>query len=115
MFFVISGYLITTNADRRWTALGTIGARAVFGLRVARIVPCLLLMLVAVNAFASPGVAIFQNHSPAGTPVSIWLVNLASLIFWINVLLQVGRAFCPWEGTIRIMWLIANSIQPIGL
>ena len=59
MFFVISGYLITTNADRRWSALGTIDARAFYGLRIARIVPCLLLLLVAVNAFASAGVAIF--------------------------------------------------------
>jgi len=87
MFFVISGYLITTNAIRRWPGLGSIDARAFYGLRVARIVPCLLLLLVAVNALALAGVAIFQNHSPAGPPVSFWLVNLASLTFWMNVLI----------------------------
>ena len=31
MFFVISGYLITTNADRRWSKLGSIDARAFYG------------------------------------------------------------------------------------
>ncbi|MGU7781027.1 acyltransferase family protein [Burkholderia sp. PU8-34] len=87
MFFVISGYLITMHADRRWSGLGNVDARAFYGLRIARIAPCLLLLLVAVNALATAGVAIFQNHAPAGTPVSFWLVNLASVTFWMNVLI----------------------------
>ncbi|RQS74544.1 acyltransferase [Burkholderia sp. Bp8963] len=86
MFFVISGYLITTNANRRWSGLGNIDARAFYGLRVARIIPCLLLLLVAVNLLARAGIAIFQNHAPTGTPLSFWLVNLASVTFWMNVL-----------------------------
>jgi peptidoglycan/LPS O-acetylase OafA/YrhL len=87
MFFVISGYLITSKADRRWPGLAGINARAFYGLRIARIMPCLLLLLVTVNMLALGGVAIFQNHAPAGTPVSFWLVNLASLTFWMNVLI----------------------------
>ncbi|HZZ02979.1 acyltransferase [Paraburkholderia sp.] len=89
MFFVISGYLITSNADRRWSGLSGIDARAFYRLRVARIIPCLLLLLGAVNLLALAGVAIFQNHAPAGTPVSFWLVNLASLTFWMNVLVSL--------------------------
>jgi peptidoglycan/LPS O-acetylase OafA/YrhL len=87
MFFVISGYLITSNADRRWSGLGGINARAFYGLRIARIIPCLLLLLVTVNVLALGGVAIFQNHMPSGTPESFWIVNLASLTFWMNVLI----------------------------
>lgn len=87
MFFVISGYLITSNADRRWSGLASIDARAFYGLRIARIIPCLLLLLFIVNMLASGGVAIFQNHLSAGTPVSFWTVNLASLTFWMNVLI----------------------------
>jgi peptidoglycan/LPS O-acetylase OafA/YrhL len=87
MFFVISGYLITSNADRRWPGLGAMNARAFYGLRIARIIPCLLLLLIAVNLLALGGVAIFQNHAPEGTPVSFWIVNLASLTFWMNVLI----------------------------
>ncbi|MBB2984816.1 acyltransferase family protein, partial [Paraburkholderia tropica] len=70
MFFVISGYLITANATRRWSELGHVDVRVFYGLRIARIVPCLLLLLAVVNALAMAGIAIFQNHSPAGTPVS---------------------------------------------
>ncbi|CAM2195965.1 exopolysaccharide production protein ExoZ [Paraburkholderia kururiensis] len=86
MFFVISGYLITSNAIRRWSELGQVDVWAFYGLRIARIVPCLLLLLAVVNALAMAGIAIFQNHSPDGIPVSFWLVNLASLTFWMNVL-----------------------------
>jgi peptidoglycan/LPS O-acetylase OafA/YrhL len=88
MFFVISGFLITSNARRRWGTFDAVKVRAFYGLRVARIVPCLLLLLVLVNALAWAGVAIFQNHAAAGTSVSLWLVNLASLTFWMNVLLD---------------------------
>lgn len=89
MFFVISGFLITSNARRRWGALRDVKARAFYGLRVARIVPCMLLLLVAVNLLAWAGVAIFQNRAPAGTtPLPLWLVNLASLTFWMNVVVD---------------------------
>ncbi|ARP84589.1 acyltransferase [Bordetella genomosp. 8] len=86
MFFVISGYLITTHTMRRWRRPGLVDARGFYALRIARIVPCLLLLLIVVNALAMGGIAIFQNHAPNGVPVSLWLVNLASLTFWMNVL-----------------------------
>jgi peptidoglycan/LPS O-acetylase OafA/YrhL len=87
MFFVISGYLITSNARRRWGCLGTIDARTFYVSRIARIMPCLLLLLVLVNALAAAGVPIFRNHAPRGEPESFWLVNFASLTFWMNVLI----------------------------
>ncbi len=87
MFFVISGFLITSHAARRWAEFRHVDMRTFYALRVARIVPCLLLLLVVVNAAALAGLAMFQNHAPAGTPVSFWIVNLASLTFWMNVLI----------------------------
>ncbi|KLU24026.1 acyltransferase [Caballeronia mineralivorans PML1(12)] len=87
MFFVISGYLITSNARRRWGRLSAINARTFYVSRIARIMPCLLLLLVLVNALAVASVPIFRNHAPLGVPVSFWLVNLASLTFWMNVLI----------------------------
>ncbi|HIC7210165.1 acyltransferase family protein [Burkholderia stabilis] len=87
MFFVISGYLITSNARRRWGSLGALDVRAFYVSRVARIVPCLLLLLALVNGLAAAGVPIFTNHAPQGVAVSFWLVNLASLTFWMNVLI----------------------------
>ncbi|MBR8401613.1 acyltransferase [Burkholderia cenocepacia] len=87
MFFAISGYLITSNARRRWGSLGALDVRAFYVSRIARIVPCLLLLLALVNGLAAAGVPIFTNHAPQGIAVSYWLVNLASLTFWMNVLL----------------------------
>jgi len=89
MFFVISGYLITSNASRRWLNLAHIDLRTFYVLRIARIIPCLLLLLVIVNVLAASGVAIFQNRAPTGTAVPFWVVNLASLTFWMNML--IGR------------------------
>ncbi|KVL40280.1 acyltransferase family protein [Burkholderia sp. MSMB1835] len=87
MFFAISGYLITSNTRRRWGSLGTLDVRAFYVSRIARIVPCLLLLLALVNGLAAAGVPIFANHAPQGVAVSYWLVNLASLTFWMNVLI----------------------------
>jgi len=87
MFFVISGYLITSNARRRWGGLGAIDTRTFYVSRIARIMPCLLLLLVLVNGLAAAGVPMFRNHAPLGPSVSFWLVNLASLTFWMNVLI----------------------------
>ena len=104
MFFVISGYLITTNAFRRWSEPGRVDVRAFYSLRIARIVPCLLLLLAVVNALAMAGIAIFRNHSPDGTPVSFWLVNLASLTFWMNVL--IGRH--GWTNyALGVLWSLS--------
>jgi hypothetical protein len=87
MFFAISGYLITSNARRRWGSLGALDVRAFYVSRIARIVPCLLLLLALVNGLAVAGVPIFTNHAPQGIAVSYWLVNLASLTFWMNALI----------------------------
>lgn len=89
MFFVVSGYLITSNAERRWAGLANIGVRAFYTLRAARILPCLLLLLAVVNLMAVSGVKIFQNRPQGGELVSFWLANFASLTFWMNVL--IGR------------------------
>jgi peptidoglycan/LPS O-acetylase OafA/YrhL len=87
MFFVISGFLITSLGARRWHGLANVRAAAFYRMRAARILPCLVLLLVCVNVLAGAGVAIFGNRVPTGTPPSLWLVNLASLTFWMNVLI----------------------------
>jgi peptidoglycan/LPS O-acetylase OafA/YrhL len=88
MFFVISGFLITNNADRRWGGLANIKPSTFYRHRAARILPCLLLLLLVVNALAALGIAIFRNQPEFGGPVSFWIVDLASLTFWMNVLMS---------------------------
>lgn len=88
IFFVISGFLITTNSEKRWGSLSRIDIRSFYGLRIARIIPCLLLLLLIVNALDLAGLPLFGSHIP-GTheAVSRWLVNFAALTFWMNVLI----------------------------
>ena len=88
IFFVISGFLITSNAERRWAGLETINALRFYRFRAARIIPCILLLLVIVNILAAVKISIFQNHSEFGAPVPLWLVDVASLTFWMNVLMS---------------------------
>ncbi|GBQ24211.1 acyltransferase family protein [Gluconacetobacter sacchari] len=88
IFFVISGFLITTNSEKRWGNLSQIDIRSFYGSRIARIIPCLLLLLLVVNALDFAGLPLFGNHIP-GThePVSRWLVDFAALTFWMNGLI----------------------------
>jgi peptidoglycan/LPS O-acetylase OafA/YrhL len=45
VFFVISGFLITSNTLARWGSLGAIDVRAFYARRAARILPCLLILV----------------------------------------------------------------------
>ncbi|MCQ8278770.1 acyltransferase [Acetobacteraceae bacterium KSS8] len=88
MFFVISGFLITSNALRRWGTLSAVRASSFYRLRVARIAPCLLLLLAIVAILSACGLRMFQTgHAENGAPVSPWLVYAAALGFWMNVLI----------------------------
>jgi peptidoglycan/LPS O-acetylase OafA/YrhL len=49
VFFVISGFLIAGNALRRWGSLERIDMRAFYARRFARIVPCLLALVVVLS------------------------------------------------------------------
>ena len=107
MFFVVSGYLITSNAERRWAGLSNIGARAFYTLRAARILPCLLLLLAVVNLLAVGGVMIFQNRPQGGEPVSFWLVNFASLTFWPRPNIDAGGEF----GGVLAPAVVTRAVQ----
>lgn len=49
IFFVISGFLITTHMIRRWGAPGAVSLRAFYARRFARIVPLLVLLLAVLS------------------------------------------------------------------
>ncbi|GBQ25884.1 acyltransferase [Gluconacetobacter azotocaptans] len=49
VFFVISGFLITENAIRRWGSVARIDLRAFYGRRFARIAPCLVVLIVILS------------------------------------------------------------------
>jgi hypothetical protein len=55
MFFVISGFLITRHALDRWGSLDRIRLKEFYVLRLARILPALLLLLVVVDTHEAGG------------------------------------------------------------
>ncbi len=83
VFFVISGYLITSTSLRRFGSLEGVSLRGFYIFRFARIVPCLLLALAAINLLALAGIAIFRGDSRP----PLWLSDLSLLTFWHNILM----------------------------
>src|SRR5689334_6005836 len=59
VFFVISGFLITAWSLRRWGSLRDLDARQFYRMRFARIVPCLVALLVVLAILESAGVTHF--------------------------------------------------------
>jgi peptidoglycan/LPS O-acetylase OafA/YrhL len=65
IFFVISGFLIATNSIGRWGRLGAIDARAFYVRRAARILPCLVALVVLLSVLhlaRVPDYVINQPH-----------------------------------------------------
>lgn len=113
MFFVISGFLITSHAIWRWRTLDQIALPVFYALRAARIMPGLLLLLVTVAVIGAVGVPLFQSRMP-GTfePVSPLLVYGAALTFWMNVLVErLGWVNYPlgvlWSLSIEAAFYVA--------
>lgn len=68
IFFVISGFLITSTSLRRWNSIEAIEPLSFYGLRAARIVPGLLLLITVLWMLYAADVAPFA--APLGDMVS---------------------------------------------
>ncbi len=62
VFFVISGFLITGNALKRWGPLGSIQARPFYARRFARIVPLLVALVAVLSLLHLLGVQDYRIH-----------------------------------------------------
>ncbi|EPG36075.1 acyltransferase family protein [Acinetobacter colistiniresistens] len=87
MFFVISGYLITSHTIKRWGALHQINTRDFYISRFARIMPTLILLICLVNLLGAFELKPFMTQAPNGIVVAQSTVNLAALTFWMNILI----------------------------
>ena len=80
-FFVISGFLITGLSIRRWQALGNVPAGKFYRMRMARILPCLLLVLTILSVLhflGFPGAAMYPERATLGRSL------FAALTFHMN-------------------------------
>lgn len=87
MFFVISGFLITQSILNRDSNLKDLHIKNFYIRRVARILPCLVLLIAMVTLLGIIGLQPFVNHQPNGVEVSYVTTVLAALTFSMNVLI----------------------------
>jgi peptidoglycan/LPS O-acetylase OafA/YrhL len=91
IFFAVSGFLITSTALRRWGTLSNLRLRDFYLLRVARILPMLLALLVLLTVLHYANVPEFVVSEKTG---GIGRALLAALTLHVN-LLQAHRGWLP--------------------
>ena len=87
MFFVISGFLITQHTLQRSPSLTQINLKDFYVRRIARIVPCLVLLVVMVTLLGAMGLKPFMNQAPNDIEVSYGLTVFSAFTFWMNILI----------------------------
>ena len=90
MFFVISGFLITSTSLERYQSLGKINIFGFYLFRFARIMPCLVLAILLITVLNFFDIPIFTNK-PNST--SFFIGILSVLTFWHNVLMAKAGWF----------------------
>ena len=90
VFFVISGFLITSNNLARYGELRDVRLRQFYAFRFARIIPPLLLALAIIVALGACDVPSFGNNDGgrALPPSFLWIAVASVLTFWHNVLME---------------------------
>jgi len=118
MFFVISGYLITSTSIRRWGKPDTLNMRNFYLLRFARIAPLMLLLLLVLSCLHLahvPGFVVSDKTGGLGEAL------FAALTFHIGYL-EATRGYLPggwdilWSLSVEEMFylffpLVARSIR----
>jgi peptidoglycan/LPS O-acetylase OafA/YrhL len=100
-FFVISGFLITGLSLRRWGSLDSVQIGSFYGMRVARIVPCLLLLLIVLSTLHLAGVADFTIRPERAT---LGRALMAALTFHVNWL-EGHHGYLP--GGWDVLWSLS--------
>lgn len=101
MFFVVSGFLITSISLRRWDLLSRINVWGFYLLRFARIAPLLLLLLAVLTGLHC---AQLHNFIVAAKTGGLGRALLAALTFHVNVL-EARHGYLP--GSWDVLWSLS--------
>ncbi|WP_374566414.1 acyltransferase family protein [Ideonella sp.] len=95
VFFVVSGFLITSGLLARHGELSRLSLRQFYVARSGRILPPLLLALVVIVPLGLAGLPFFDNSDGDTTrPASFWWPAVGSVLtFWHNQLMQSAGYF----------------------
>ncbi|WP_300758966.1 acyltransferase [Janthinobacterium sp.] len=122
IFFVISGYLITSGILLRWGSLRGIDVSSFYWMRAARILPSLLLALAIIVLLGLLDVPFFNNgDARPPLPASYFGVALLSILtFWHNVLMQSAGYFnyclnVYWSLSVEEMFYLALPLLCLAL
>jgi len=101
IFFVVSGFLITSTTLRRWGSIAEVNVGDFYRLRFARIAPLLLLLLLVMSVLDVAHVTGFVVSAKTG---GLGRALLAALTFHLN-LLEARRGYLPpgWD----ILWSLS--------
>ncbi|MFZ0500324.1 MAG: acyltransferase [Steroidobacteraceae bacterium] len=100
-FFVISGFLITSLSLRRWGSLAAVNIGDFYRMRLARIAPCLLLLLLILTALHLAGAADFVIRPERAT---LGRALAAALTFHVNWL-EGHHGYLP--GGWDVLWSLS--------
>jgi peptidoglycan/LPS O-acetylase OafA/YrhL len=106
IFFVISGFLITTNILGRYGSLAGIDVAHFYKLRFFRLYPLVVLALVVITALGLAGLTNFSNiHHGTNLGNGFFLIaDLSVLTFWHNVLMEAVGYF---NYAMNIYWSLS--------
>lgn len=98
VFFVISGFLITSMSETRWGALHRISVASFYRIRFARIAPALALFVVTQSLLQVAGVDGFSDPQPAASLTATLLAVLTFHLNWLEA--KVGYLPGAWD----VLW-----------
>lgn len=101
VFFVNSGFLITSLSLRRWGSLGSVSIGSFYRMRFARIAPCLLLLLAILSTLHLAGATDFTIRPERA---SLGRALMAALTFHVNWL-EGHHGYLPagWD----VLWSLS--------
>lgn len=117
LFFVISGFLITSNSLARWGTLAAIDVRAFYTRRAARILPTLWLLVAVLAALALAGVPHYTTEKPQQT---VGGMVASALGLYVNVY-QARTGWLPagwgvlWSLSIEELFYLAFPLVCLAL